>query len=123
MDILLIVFGTILAAIVLVVGVVTCIVGFKQSRSNLKLGGIAMTLVCAPLFIYGGISSNNKLQSIYAPRAFANPPIDMNNPEGLILLQEYLNREQYGNSPLLFDSSAAAPDWYYQEFDTVQQKN
>ena len=34
-------------------------------------------------------------------RSTANPPIDMNNPENVFNLLSYLNREQYGDRPLL----------------------
>ncbi|MCS6794435.1 MAG: DUF2723 domain-containing protein [Raineya sp.] len=35
-------------------------------------------------------------------RSSYNPPIDENNPEDLVSLISYLNREQYGSRPLLF---------------------
>ncbi len=35
-------------------------------------------------------------------RANANPPINMNDPSDILKLQSYLNREQYGDRPLLF---------------------
>lgn len=35
-------------------------------------------------------------------RSQANPPMDENNPENLFALLSYLNREQYGDRPLLF---------------------
>lgn len=35
-------------------------------------------------------------------RSRANPPIDMNNPEDPFSLTYYLNREQYGDRPLLY---------------------
>jgi len=34
-------------------------------------------------------------------RSYANPPMDENNPENIFALLAYLNREQYGNRPLL----------------------
>ncbi|MBN1790887.1 MAG: DUF2723 domain-containing protein [Bacteroidales bacterium] len=34
-------------------------------------------------------------------RSLANPPMDENNPETVFALQYYLNREQYGDRPLL----------------------
>jgi len=34
-------------------------------------------------------------------RSSANPPMDMNNPENVFELLSYLNREQYGDRPLL----------------------
>jgi len=35
-------------------------------------------------------------------RSSANPPMDENNPENLFTLLSYLNREQYGDRPVLF---------------------
>ena len=35
-------------------------------------------------------------------RSSANPPLDENNPENVFLLLSYLNREQYGDRPLLY---------------------
>ena len=46
-------------------------------------------------------------------RSLANPPIDENNPENVFNLVSYLNREQYGDRPLLigqFWDSPTAPD-------------
>lgn len=42
-------------------------------------------------------------------RSLANPPMDENNPENLFTLLPYLNREQYGNNPLLFGHYYNAP--------------
>ena len=35
-------------------------------------------------------------------RSHANPPLDENNPENVFSMLSYLNREQYGDRPLLF---------------------
>jgi len=40
--------------------------------------------------------------AIIVIRSNANPPIDENNPEYSFALKAYLNREQYGNRPLLY---------------------
>lgn len=42
-------------------------------------------------------------------RSNANPPIDENNPENLVNLLAYLNREQYGDSPLLYGQYFNSP--------------
>ncbi|MEZ4722876.1 MAG: DUF2723 domain-containing protein [Flavobacteriales bacterium] len=42
-------------------------------------------------------------------RSNANTPIDENNPENLVNLLAYLNREQYGDSPLLYGQQFNSP--------------
>ncbi len=42
-------------------------------------------------------------------RSLANPPMDENNPENVFSLLSYLNREQYGDRPLLFGQYYNAP--------------
>jgi hypothetical protein len=42
-------------------------------------------------------------------RSYANPPMDENNPEHVFAMLAYLNREQYGNRPLLFGEYFTTP--------------
>ncbi len=42
-------------------------------------------------------------------RSMANPPIDENNPENVFNLLSYLNREQYGDRPLLIGQFWGSP--------------
>ena len=42
-------------------------------------------------------------------RSAANPPMDQNSPEDVFSLQSYLNREQYGDSPLFYGVNFGAP--------------
>jgi len=56
------------------------------------------TALLAFSFIVIGYSS----YSMVVIRSLANPPIDMNNPEDPFNLVYYLNREQYGDRPLLY---------------------
>jgi hypothetical protein len=64
-----------------------------------KKGKVALnTALLAFSFIVIGYSS----YSMVVIRSLANPPIDMNNPEDPFNLVYYLNREQYGDRPLLY---------------------
>ncbi|MBT3210194.1 MAG: DUF2723 domain-containing protein [Bacteroidetes bacterium] len=42
-------------------------------------------------------------------RSIANPPMDENNPETVFYLLSYLNREQYGDRPLMYGEYFNAP--------------
>ncbi len=50
-------------------------------------------------------------------RSQANPPIDENNPENAINMLAYLNREQYGDNPLLYGHYYNAPQNPENPFD------
>ncbi len=48
-------------------------------------------------------------------RALANPPMNSNNPNNPAALLSVLNRDQYGNRPLIYGASYAAPIESYTE--------
>ena len=50
------------------------------------------------LVIFVGYSS----YALILIRSGANPPMDQNNPDNVFSLSSYLNREQYGDTPLLY---------------------
>ena len=70
--------------------------GIIWSKKNGKIN-LNTALVCFS-FILIGYSS----YTMVLIRSNANPPIDMNNPDDPYNLVYYLNREQYGDRPLLF---------------------
>ena len=77
----------------LLIGLVTWGLIWTQRRGqvlwNTVILGVAVILV--------GYSS----YAMIVIRSVANPPIDENNPENVFNLLSYLNREQYGDRPLL----------------------
>ncbi|MFB6307502.1 MAG: protein O-mannosyl-transferase family, partial [Flavobacteriales bacterium] len=63
------------------------------------------TILLSFIVIWIGYSSF----AIILIRSAADPPMDENNPEDLITLVSYLNREQYGSRPLLYGQYWNAP--------------
>ena len=64
----------------------------KKNIQNLQTAALSV------LFILIGFST----YFVVVIRANANPPINMNDPSDILKLQSYLNREQYGDRPLLY---------------------
>ncbi|MBN2175909.1 MAG: DUF2723 domain-containing protein [Bacteroidales bacterium] len=92
--------GTIFYFIVLI-GVI--FFGIRYTRQKSKV--IWNTVLWAFTFILIGYSSFLLL----VIRSNANPPIDENSPEDAISLLSYLNREQYGDWPILYGQYFNAP--------------
>lgn len=89
--------GTIVFGIILIAAIV---LGLRYTK---KKGYVLLNtgIVCV-IFMIIGYSSFTTL----VIRSNANTPIDENNPEDAVGLLSYLNREQYGDFPLLYG-------WYY----------
>jgi len=77
----------------LLIGIVAALIYWKKgSRQNIYKGALAMGFIMIGYLSY-----------IMVPiRSNANPPIDINNPDNVFNLLSYLNREQYGQKPLLY---------------------
>ena len=85
--------GTIIYFIVLLAGI---IFGIRYTVKKKKV--VLNTILVALVFILVGYSSF----FILVIRANANTPINENNPRDAIGLLSYLNREQYGENPLVY---------------------
>lgn len=68
---------------------------YYTSKKNMAFWN---TIVLCATFIMIGYSS----YAMVVIRSLAEPPIDMNNPEEAFNLLSYINREQYGDRPLLY---------------------
>ncbi len=92
--------GTILYFIC-IIGLITW--GLFYTRKTVK--PVWNTIILAVTFIIIGYSSFIML----VIRSNADPPIDENNPENAMYLLAYMNREQYGDWPLLTGQYYNAP--------------
>lgn len=103
--------GVIFFAILLVALIVGLLI-YSQRTKN----AILNTAVLCFTFILIGYSS----YAMVVIRSLAEPTIDMNNPENPINLVSYLNREQYGDRPLLkgpyFNAKAIAAEVGKQDY-------
>ncbi|SFD98629.1 glycosyltransferase family 117 protein [Thermophagus xiamenensis] len=76
-------------------------------------GGIWLTFRTHPVihftFLVSGLIIMGWFSYALVPiRAEANPPINMNAPNNIFSLNEYINRTQYGNRPLLYGPHAGS---------------
>ncbi|MDO4190086.1 MAG: DUF2723 domain-containing protein [Bacteroidales bacterium] len=72
-------------------------------KNNAK--ALHLIMMCAMVILVGYSS-----YAMIMVRSAANPPMDQNSPEDVFSLQSYLNREQYGDRPLLYGSTFNAPE-------------
>lgn len=106
--------GTIIYFIVLISSIVF---GLYWTRKNQKV--IMNTIILAFVFILIGYSSFFML----IIRSNANTPIDENSPEDAISLLSYLNREQYGDWPIMHGQYFNAPVVDYDDGSPVYVKD
>ncbi len=71
-------------------------------KKNLVVWNTAITIVIVILIGYASFAT-------IIVRASANPPMNQNDPDNAFALLRYLNREQYGDRPLLYGPYYNAP--------------
>src|SRR5690554_3996047 len=74
---------------------------FTGNRMNFKFINLSMSSL---LVILIGFSA----YAIIPIRSSANPPLDLNSPEDIFSLGSYLNREQYGQTPIIHGTTYAS---------------
>ncbi len=99
--------------------------GIPFIGETIWLGVILLSALAVALFMYEKISARllNTVMlcimvmligyssyTLIVVRSLANTPMDQNSPEDVFSLQYYLNREQYGDRPLLYGPVYSAPE-------------
>ncbi len=74
---------------------------FKYKKLNTRIINLSMTCL---MVILVGFSA----YALIPIRSSANPPLDLNSPEDIFSLGSMLNREQYGQTPLLHGTTYAS---------------
>ncbi len=90
-----------LFAVALMIGLIAWGIYYTHKNHQVILNTIVLGLACI-LFGYS-------TYTIILVRSAANPPIDQNNPDNAFDLLSYLNREQYGDRPLMVGQYYNAP--------------
>ena len=93
--------GNIVLGILIIAGV-SALFYFQKSKISVRWVNTFLIMISMILI---GFSS----YTVIVIRSGANPTMDQNNPDNLFSLKYYLNREQYGETPLLFGSTYNAP--------------
>lgn len=91
----------ILFMVLLIIGASVWAVRYTQKK-NLALWNLAATIVIVILIGYSSFA-------LIIIRASANPPMNQNHPDNAFALLRYLNREQYGDRPLVYGPYYTAP--------------
>jgi hypothetical protein len=87
--------------IALLLGILIAVVAISHKKNNplLHLASMSLLLICIGFGSYASITI----------RSAANPPMDENDPENAYTLVNYLNRSQYGKTPLVSGHYYNAP--------------
>ena len=91
-----------LAYVALLITIFTLCIWLTYKYKKLLLNTVLLLLAV----ILIGYSS----YSMILIRSLANPPMNQNSPDNVFSLMEYLNREQYGERPLLYGPYYNAPE-------------
>lgn len=90
--------GSIVLGIIVLAALVACLFYVKKIASYVNLRRVLNTSLLCFLMLMIGYST----YAITVIRSTANPPMDQNSPEDIFALGDYLSRDQYGSTPLLY---------------------
>jgi hypothetical protein len=88
-----------------IVGIIILIILGVYFFKSKKLNPVALNTILIGLFV---ITVGYSSYALIIIRSTANTPMDQNSPEDIFTLREYLSREQYGQTPLLYGQTFVA---------------
>lgn len=106
---------------VLVTGVMVAFFYFAKKKVSARWLNTIMMMITVMLMGYSSYA-------VIMIRSSANPTMDQNSPDNVFALKYYLNREQYGDRPLLYGETFNAPPKVVQDengqyaYDLVKKK-
>ncbi|VBB47978.1 conserved membrane hypothetical protein [uncultured Paludibacter sp.] len=86
----------------LVIGILVGFFYFKKKKVSARWLNTSMLMIAVMLIGYS-------TYAVIMIRSAADPTMDQNSPDNVFALKYYLNREQYGDRPLLFGGTYNAP--------------
>lgn len=101
--------------VLLIIGVLTWGIRYTLKKSM----PVWNTILTCFMVILIGYSS----YSMVVIRSLSDPPIDENSPDNVFSLLSYINREQYGDSPLFYGQYYNAPVVNYKEGAPIYYQN
>ena len=90
--------GAVIVAAIIMGALGFALFNYKKISQYAELPRVLNTTLLCCLMIMIGYST----YAVIVIRSTANPPMDQNSPEDVFTLGEYLNREQYGSTPLFY---------------------
>lgn len=98
--------GNGVASKVIGVIIIAAALGVMLSQyKRISMRALNTVVVCFAVMLIGYSSF-----TMIVVRSLANTPMDQNSPEDVFALKSYLNREQYGDNPLLYGPVYSAPE-------------
>lgn len=87
---------------ILVIGLIAAFFYYRKKSVSSRWLNTIMTMIAVMLIGYS-------TYAVIMIRSAANPTMDQNSPDNVFALKYYLNREQYGDRPLLYGETYNAP--------------
>lgn len=95
-------FGSHVVLGILIIALLSAVFIYRKNWISARWVNTALAMITVVLIGYSSYT-------IIVIRSSANPPMDQNSPDNVFALKYYLNREQYGDRPLLYGAVYNAP--------------